>query len=72
MLEWTQAGRGKRFELLVHHDDAEREYAYDVDSKVGTFPTSLMDQAKKDGWYVVSMKNDWKIIFPPSSTTDTK
>jgi len=64
MLEWTQAGKGKNFELLVHHDDAVREYAYDNDSKVGTFSASLMEEAKKRGWFVVSMKNDWKVIFP--------
>lgn len=64
MLEWTQAGKTKNFELLVHHDDAVREYAYGPDSKVGTFSVALMDEAKKQGWTVVSMKNDWKIIFP--------
>lgn len=64
MLEWTQSGKGKRLELLVHHDDSEREYAYDSQSKVGTFSEKLMSEAKKKGWLVVSMKNDWKKIFP--------
>lgn len=64
MLEWTQSGPGKRLMLLVHHDDAKREYAYDTQSKVGTFSTSLFAEAKKNNWQIISMKNDWKVIFP--------
>ncbi len=64
MLEWTRGGSGKRFALLVHHDDAKREYAYGPDSKVGTFSNALMDEAIRSGWIVISMKNDWKTIFP--------
>jgi phosphoserine phosphatase len=68
MLEWTGAGSGARLMMLVFHDDAEREYAYGPanglpDTKFGTFPQSLMDEAKKKGWVVISMKNDWKTIF---------
>ena len=63
MLEYTQAGDGPRLMMLVHHDDAEREYAYGPKSKVGTFPDTLMAEAKKNGWTVISMKNDWKRIF---------
>ena len=63
MLEYTQAGDGARLMLLVHHDDAEREYAYGRQSKVGTFSDALMDETKTKGWTVVSMKNDWKRIF---------
>jgi phosphoglycolate phosphatase-like HAD superfamily hydrolase len=63
MLEWTKAGQGKRLALLVHHDDSVREYAYDQNSKIGTFPASLMDEALQHNWIVVSMKNDWKRIF---------
>jgi hypothetical protein len=68
MLEYTKAGDGRRLAMLVLHDDAEREYAYGPaqglpDSKVGTFPQELYDQAQKDGWTVISMKNDWKRIF---------
>jgi phosphoglycolate phosphatase-like HAD superfamily hydrolase len=68
MLEWTGAGSGARLKMLVLHDDAAREYAYGPaqglpDSKVGTFTQALYDEAKKDGWTVVSMKNDWKRIF---------
>lgn len=64
MLEWTQSGEGKRLMLLVHHDDAKREYAYDTQSKIGTFSAFLMEEAKKNNWNVISMKNDWKVIFP--------
>ena len=68
MLEYTGAGEGKRLEMLVLHDDAEREYAYGPaeglpDSKVGTFTQDLYDEAVKDGWIVISMKKDWKRIF---------
>jgi hypothetical protein len=64
MLEYTQAGDGARLMMLVHHDDAVREYAYGPKSKVGNFPDALMAEAKKKGWVVISMKNDWKRIFP--------
>jgi hypothetical protein len=65
MLEWTQAGGGTRLMMLVHHDDAKREFAYGAESKIGTFSDSLMSEAKKSGWSVISMKNDWKTVFPP-------
>jgi hypothetical protein len=69
MLEYTKAGAGARLAMLVLHDDAEREYAYGPaqglrDTKVGTFTQALYDEAKKNGWTVISMKNDWKVIFP--------
>jgi hypothetical protein len=68
MLEWTGAGAGARLEMLVLHDDAAREYAYGPaqglpDSKLGTFTQALFDEAKKNGWTVISMKTDWKRIF---------
>ena len=68
MLEWTKAGNGARLAMLVLHDDAKREYAYGPaqglpDTKVGTFTQALYDQAQKQGWTVISMKNDWKKIF---------
>jgi len=63
MLEWTTAGKGARFALYVHHDDAEREWAYDRDSHIGRLARGL-DEAPKRGWTVVSMKNDWKTVFP--------
>jgi phosphoserine phosphatase len=63
MLQWTQAGSGARLMMLVHHDDAIREFAYGAESKIGTFSDALMADAKKRGWVVISMKNDWKRIF---------
>jgi phosphoserine phosphatase len=68
MLEYTKAGDGKRLSMLVMHDDATREYAYGPanglpETKVGTFTQSLFDEARKDGWIVISMKKDWKRIF---------
>jgi len=68
MLEYTKAGSGRRLALLVLHDDPEREYAYGPaeglpDSKVGTFPPALYDEAKTNGWIVVRMKTDWKRVF---------
>lgn len=64
MLEWTQSAPGKTLMLLVHHDDSQREYAYDIKSKVGTFTQTLFAEAKKNNWHIISMKNDWKVIFP--------
>ena len=68
MLEYTKAGGGARLAMLVLHDDAKREYAYGPaqglrDTKVGTFTQVLYDEAKKKGWTVISMKDDWKKIF---------
>jgi phosphoserine phosphatase len=63
MLQWTTAGEGLRFGLLVHHTDAEREWAYDRDSGVGRLDRAL-DEAPRRGWTVVDMKRDWKVIFP--------
>jgi phosphoserine phosphatase len=69
MLQWTQAGAGARLMMLVLHDDAKREYAYGPasglpDTHVGTFSEALMSEATKNSWVVISMKNDWKRIFP--------
>jgi len=63
MLKYTQAGYGTRLMMLVHHDDARREYAYGARWKVGTFSDALLVEAKKRSWSVISMKNDWKRIF---------
>jgi phosphoserine phosphatase len=68
MLEYTKGGSGARLAMIVLHDDARREYAYGPAdglpaSKVGTFTQPLYDEAKKDGWIVISMKSDWKKIF---------
>jgi hypothetical protein len=65
MLQWTAAGSGARFMGLVHHTDAEREYAYDRASAFGRLDKAL-DEANAKGWVVVNMKNDWKNIFPLS------
>jgi phosphoglycolate phosphatase-like HAD superfamily hydrolase len=68
MLEYTKAGDGARLAVLVLHDDAKREYAYGPASglpatKVGAFTQALHDQARKQGWVVVSIKNDWRRVF---------
>jgi hypothetical protein len=63
MLQSTAAGPGARFCLYVHHDDAEREFAYDRKSRIGHLDIGL-DEAATKGWTVVSMEHDWKIIFP--------
>ena len=68
MLEYTKAGGGVRLAMLVLHDDGAREYSYGPaqglpDTKVGRFTPELYGEATKDGWIVVSMKNDWKRIF---------
>jgi phosphoserine phosphatase len=69
MLEYTGAGAGARLMMLVLHDDAVREYAYGPaqglpDTQVGTFTQALYDEAKRRGWFVISMKNDWRRMFP--------
>jgi len=69
MLQWAAAGDGRSLKMLVFHDDADREYAYGPadglpDSKFGTFPQSLMDDVKGRDWNVISMKKDWKQIYP--------
>jgi len=68
MLEYAKAGDGTRLSMLVLHDDATREYAYGPArglpaTKVGAFTQALYDEAKQQGWVVISMKNDWKRIF---------
>jgi hypothetical protein len=63
MLQWTSAGAGPRFALLVHHTDAEREWAYDRASSIGHLDQAL-DEAIATGWTVVDMKRDWKRVFP--------
>lgn len=76
MLEYTQSGPGARFMLLVLHDDAAREFAYGPakglpNVKLGAFTQPLYDQAMKAGWTVVSMKGDWKTVFPPQTPSVT-
>lgn len=72
MLEYTTAGSGARLGMLLLHDDAAREYAYGPatglpDSKIGTFPQALFDEARSKGWTVISMKNDWRTVFSPGT-----
>jgi hypothetical protein len=62
MLQWTAASGGSRYCLYVHHDDAEREYAYDRKDALAKLDKGW-DEALAKGWTVVSMKDDWKIIF---------
>ncbi|NWG25523.1 MAG: haloacid dehalogenase-like hydrolase [Pseudorhodoplanes sp.] len=63
MLQYVTSGSGARLGLYVHHDDAAREYAYDRKSMIGRLDKGL-DEAKAKGWPLISMKNDWKVIFP--------
>ncbi|MCO5063912.1 MAG: haloacid dehalogenase-like hydrolase [Rhizobiaceae bacterium] len=63
MLEWTTSGPGRRFGLIVHHDDADREYAYDRQSHFGKLDKAL-DAAPKHGWTIVSIKADWNQVYP--------
>jgi hypothetical protein len=68
-LERTATGPGARFCLIVHHTDGEREFAYDRQSKGGKLDKAL-DEAKAKGWIVVSVKNDWKTIFPTANENE--
>jgi hypothetical protein len=63
MLEWTTSGAGPRLGVIVHHDDADREWAYDRSSHIGRLERGL-DEGPRRGWTIVSMKRDWKQIFP--------
>jgi hypothetical protein len=63
MIEWTTAGSGVRFGLIVHHTDAQREWAYDRQSAMGRLDKAL-DEAAEKKWLVVDMKRDWKVVYP--------
>jgi phosphoserine phosphatase len=63
MLQWTEAGGGRRLMVLVHHTDAKREWAYDRKSHIGRLDKAL-DEAGENGWTVIDMENDWKAIYP--------
>lgn len=63
MLEWTTSADGHRFGLIIHHTDAEREFAYDRQSHIGQLNKAL-DEAPQRKWRLVDMKNDWKVIYP--------
>jgi hypothetical protein len=69
MLEYTRAGSGERFGLLLLHDDPVREFAYGPalglpTPQLGAFTPALHDQAKRAGWTIASMKHDWRRVFP--------
>jgi hypothetical protein len=68
MLQHTAAGRGARLMGLVHHTDAEREWAYDRESRVGRLDKAL-DEAMRRGWTVVDMRRNWRTVFPPATAT---
>jgi hypothetical protein len=70
MLQWTTMESGPRLGLIVHHTDADREWAYDRDSDVGRLDKAL-DEAPKRGWIVMDMKKDWKTIFPRPHPTES-
>jgi hypothetical protein len=70
MLEYTGASDGARLTVLVHPDDAKREYAYGAESKVETFRDAVMAEAKKKGWTIAGMKDDGKTIFPPTNVKE--
>ena len=63
MLQWTEAGKGKRLLVYIHHTDAEREWAYDRESHIGRLDKGL-DKANEKDWTIVDMKSDWKVIYP--------
>lgn len=63
MMQWTAAGPGSRFMLYLHHTDSVREWAYDRESHIGRFDNGL-DEAQKNGWAVISMAEDWKVVYP--------
>jgi hypothetical protein len=67
MLQWTMAGGGPRFAMIVHHTDAEREWAYDRESHVGHLDKAL-DEARDKGWTIADMKQDWNTIYPATNT----
>jgi hypothetical protein len=71
MLEWTTSGPGARFGMIVHHDDADREWAYDRDSHIGRLSRGL-DEGTKRGWIITSMRRDWKRVFPAAQASQRR
>ena len=63
MMQWAASNKHKSFMLYVHHTDSVREWAYDIDSHIGKFDKGL-DQAIKDGWTIIDMEKDWKVVYP--------
>jgi hypothetical protein len=71
MLQYVAAGNGARFALVVHHTDAEREFAYDRRSHIGKLDKAL-DEAAAKGWTVVDMKGDWRTVFPAKVASESR
>jgi hypothetical protein len=71
MLQWTCVGKGTSFCLYVRHTDAEREWAYDRKSSIGRLDKGL-DEAQKNGWTVVDMKQGWKVVYPSATTSSAR
>jgi len=69
MLQWATLSGGRRLGLIVHHTDAAREYAYDRQSHIGRLDKALA-AAKQYNWTLVSMKDDWKDIFPSGASSE--
>jgi len=65
MLQWTSGNRHRTLELVVHHTDAEREYAYDLDPVLGSGNANLLDAAANGDWTVIDMSADWAVIYAP-------
>jgi hypothetical protein len=63
MPEWVTRGPGARYGLILHHDDAEREFAYDRDAGLARLSHGL-DEAPLQGWTVARIKTDWELVFP--------
>jgi hypothetical protein len=63
MLQWTDSNSYKSFQLYLHHTDSIREWAYDRESSIGRLDKGL-DEAKENGWTIIDMKNDWKVVYP--------
>jgi hypothetical protein len=62
MLEWTTGRPGPQLGLIIHHDDAEREYHYDRQSAMGRLD-KVLDEVPQRGWVLVSMQRDWRRVF---------
>ncbi len=71
MLEWTTTGSGRRLGMIVHHDDAKREFAYDRKSDFGRLDRAL-DAASERDWHIISMKDDWENVYPAPSSTEAR
>jgi haloacid dehalogenase-like hydrolase len=69
MLQWTAGGPGRSLQLVVHHTDAEREYAYETDPILGSGTADLLAAAADGDWAVIDMAADWSVVHPLPATT---